>query len=465
MVELATESAVELKSTVKTTQRLSAEVRQGVNLLELAPAELGELLLDAAEQNPFLTVDEHLPCRIGAEHKEASHVNTDALMQKLEPRLRSGGGGVTGEIRREYGFEQYLVERPQMSEYLEQALALEISSKRESIIGSILIGNIDANGYLRANCADIAHTLGVSLRTVEHVLSLIQHGNPPGIGARNLAECLLVQLEEKGLLNGLAAEVVGNHLDKLADRRLKELASMMSVEVEAIQELLDQILTCNPKPGLCFEHDTNLTVSPEIEVHLVGDRYQVRIRDFDLPQLKISDEYRLMMTEGKLDKTTRAWMQEQLRLAEGLISGVAQRRQTIIRVSMAIVHLEQGFLRDGIAYLRPLRMREVAELLSISESTVSRVANGTWIQTPRGTFELRWFFDSVASDSNSLELSSRFVKHRIRELIDAEDPYQPLSDQAICSLLGHSGITISRRTVSKYRMSMQIPATDRRKRF
>jgi RNA polymerase sigma-54 factor len=445
---------------------LTIETQQGLAVLGMTALELSEYVRGCVEENPFLEETEHRPPKhpLEAERRE-NHVNTDALLEQTCRLNRSFSGGNYGEINREFYFEKYFTQEMSLTEHLEAQLDVELCEPIDRLIAHYLVGNIDHNGYLRVQTAEVAACLNLSDERVITVLRVVQGCHPTGIAARNLRECLLLQLEASKKAGTLARLILDNHLEDVAAGHIEHIARQQKTTCARVQEVIDAIRDCNPRPGLAFGQLHNNTIWPEATVTQEGTTYVVHMQDFDLPSLKISEQYTRLAKQNNIGSDTAKYLAEQLHAARGLISGIEQRKLTIHTIASCIVELQHEFFAKGIEHLRPLTMAQVAEMAGIHESSVSRVVNGIYLQTPRGLLEMRYFFHSGLARNTGFDVSSKRVKHLLCELVKREDQAHPLSDLELQGLLAEQGITLSRRTVNKYRQSLNIPSHTRRRRF
>ena len=335
----------------------------------------------------------------------------------------------------------------------------------DAAIATQIIGNLDKDGYLSASTEEIAELCHRDVNDVEQVLKIIQDLDPPGVGARDLRECLLIQLDQKGLCDQLVWRVVDKHLSKIEIRRYDLIAKEEGIAVESVYEAVKIIQTLEPRPGRPFIVDTPVYITPDVYVRKVGEDYVISLNDADLPRLKLSAQYKEMLEQTKKSPTTedRDYLQDKARSALWLIKSIHQRQQTIYRVTESIMKFQREFLENGVKALRPLVLRDVAEDLSMHESTVSRVTTNKYVHTPQGVYELKYFFSSGLR-SEVGDVSSESVKDRIKTLIDEENPKSPLSDQELVNMLRAEGIDIARRTVAKYREMLNILSSSRRKK-
>ena len=337
-------------------------------------------------------------------------------------------------------------------------------SERQYVMASYLAGNLDHNGYLQGEVDELAIALGGGLEVVEEALNFVQKLEPAGIGCRNLQECLMLQLDRIDNPPPLALEIVRHYLPAAADSRNRYIASRLNCTEQAVQEAVEYIRTLNPKPGSVFgEGDETRYIIPDVIVEKVDDQYVVMGNDSSIPQLTISPFYQQMLKNSSTDEQLTAFVKNKIEKAFWLIRSIEQRRLTLYRVSQQIVDIQKPFLDHGIKKLKPLTLKEVALNVGVHESTVSRATANKYIQTPRGLFSLKFFFSSGLTGTGGDDYSSHSIKTYIRELVDAEDPDKPLSDQSLAELLQERGINISRRTVAKYREEISIPASYKRR--
>ncbi|MGB9792170.1 MAG: RNA polymerase factor sigma-54 [Thermacetogeniaceae bacterium] len=330
------------------------------------------------------------------------------------------------------------------------------------------MGNINDQGYLQISLEDAQRMCGYPLPAIENVLRIIQSFDPPGVGGRDLAECLLIQLDQRGQRTPLVEKLVRFFLHDLAHGRLQKIANALGVTLQEVQALADLIKSLDPKPGRNFSRpgDTRYII-PDVVVEKVGDDYVVIVNDVCVPRLVINKTYQtLLKQKGSCDPATAQFIENKLKSAIWLIRSIEQRRLTLHRVVQCIVENQRDFLERGVKYLKPLTLKQIAGVAGLHESTVSRTIANKYIQTPQGVFELKFFFSSgVAGAQDGEMFSAESIKRLLKELIENEDSCNPLSDQQLCELLQARGINIARRTVAKYRQELGIPPVRQRKRF
>ncbi|MCX8035666.1 MAG: RNA polymerase factor sigma-54 [Candidatus Sumerlaeia bacterium] len=371
---------------------------------------------------------------------------------------------VREEPDEERDFTEYTASRRSLYDHLMWQLRVSALDGRRLQIGEFLIGNIDDNGYLTLSVEEAAAQLNVPAGEVEEVLRIIQTFDPTGVGARNLAECLLIQLDSQGLKDPIYRAILTEHFEQLGQQKFREVARALNVPEEKVAEVFRNIRRCEPKPGRSITKDTPSYVEPDVVVKKVDNRYLYFLNEGDLRHLHINDYYRhLLFTRDGLKDKEREYYRNKYRDAVWLIRNIERRKGTILRVTEAIMEYQKEFLEKGTEHLKPLTLRQIAEAVGMHESTIARVTANKYVETPRGVFPLKYFFSSSLDRDGSTAASSRSVKELIRKMVAEEDPKHPLSDSDIAKRLQAQGYAIARRTVAKYRDSLKIlPANLRR---
>ncbi|MEC9072413.1 MAG: RNA polymerase factor sigma-54, partial [Myxococcota bacterium] len=359
---------------------------------------------------------------------------------------------------------QTLAARESLADHLEWQLGLIQLMEAEERLADAIVGNLDQRGFLNEELfAELAEQVGLELDEAEAVLEVIQALDPIGVASRNLRECLLVQAKHYYPHEDVTHAVIRDHLEDLEKRNVKTILRTLGIEEDDLRDAMDIIGSLEPRPGREFASEQTHYIIPDVYVVKVGDEYVVQVNEDGEPKLKISRfyEHQVKSSSGE----TKDYIQQKLRSAEWFIKSIHQRQQTIRKVTTSIVRFQQEFLEKGVAYLRPLILRDVAEDIGMHESTISRVTTNKYVHTPQGTFELKYFFNSRIQTAHGPDLASESVKQRIKKLISEEDVAKPLSDQRLCAILAEEGTEIARRTVAKYRENMNIPSSSRRKRI
>lgn len=368
------------------------------------------------------------------------------------------------ESRDEVSFETMLTRRQSLYEQLIWQLHLTDVPDDVRTVGEAIIGNLDENtGFLDATIEEIAAMGPYPVETVERALRVVQRLDPVGVAARDVRESLLIQLDYYGFGDRLASVMVRDHLSSLQTHKLPELAKTLNVPVEQLIEEMEIIKKLDPKPGRKFSAEEAQPVVPEVTIEKVGDDYLVRFEDDGMPHLRINRTYRQMMESKESTKETRDYIKERFRSAVDLLKNIEHRRQTIYRVCLSIVERQRDFLDHGVEHLRPMMLKDVAEDIGMHLSTVSRVVNRKYVNTPQGVYELRRFFTEGMKSDTGEDVSTRVLKLQIKKMIEAEDPHRPLTDDEIAKRLAREGVKMSRRTVAKYRDQMRIPGSRERR--
>ena len=454
---------------------LTPSLQQAIKLLPLTTLELAEVLEQEVMENPLLeevpTQDAVVGDEIAQEEAKEEAERTDPLkeidVEKFfedylddgrERRVRSS------EIPEMPPIENTLTETPDLYDHLLWQLHMSASDELTRAIGEAIIQNLDEDGMLQASVEEIANMGPFPMDEVEKALAVVQGLDPSGIAARDLTECLRLQLKHLGLEGSPTDVMVKDHIKQLQTHQYPEIGRQMGLTPDEVSHHLEIIRRLDPKPGMKYCPDRSTYVIPDVFVVKEGEDYKILLNDDGLPKLRISPTYRRML-DGKEpgSEETRNYVKEKLRSALWLLKSVDQRQRTIYKVSDSIVKHQRGFLDHGIAHLRPLVLRDVANDIGMHESTVSRVVANKYMHTPRGVYELRFFFHSGITSSMGEAISSVTIKDKIRKMIEGEDTARPLSDSRIAELLGADGLPLARRTVAKYREELRIPPSNLRK--
>ncbi len=481
--------------------KINPRLYQAMELLYMPLLDLQQHLKQELAENPFLEMTEgdvQEEVQLDEEGKEERTEEID-----WEEILLDGfdaGGRRQQYEHREY-FEPTPVEVPDLQDHLFEQLRFLDLSERELRLGEEIIGNVDEDGSLSCTLEEVLPGLNMWLDEIRQValdrlegvddaeereaekaeleslfhpydlveaeamLEKIQGFDPPGVAARDLRESLLIQLRRKGMEGSLAAALVEEHFADLASHRWNEIAKVRGISPGEVQDAADQIAKLDPKPGLRHASDPERYITPDLIVEKIDGDYMVFANDTNLPRLRLSRAYREVVREkGKFAGESKDFISSKLNSANWMIQAIEQRRQTMLKVMGFIVDRQRAFFEKGVQHLRPLTLREVAEHIEMHESTVSRVTNEKYVQTPRGVFPLKYFFSSGLSTSSGEDISARGVKDKIRILVGHENPKRPLTDQAIVNLLKAEGVNIARRTVAKYRDQLGVLPARMRKR-
>jgi RNA polymerase sigma-54 factor len=366
------------------------------------------------------------------------------------------------EEKRQFMFDSLVAGTSLQEMLIEQVRESQLKEDQRPI-AEMLIGNIDEYGYLKASVEELTASTGLAADKILEVLKVIQTFDPCGVGARDLRECLLLQLDRSGQQKTLEYRIVSEFMDALGKRRIPEIARGTNHEVDEVQEALERIARLEPRPGRAFLPDNDQYILPEVFVQKVDDDYVVTTNNEHIPHLRISNTYKDLMSQGDNTAEVRNYIREKIRAGKFLIKSLHQRQQTILNIAREIVNRQREFFDKGVAGLKPLTMVQVAEVVGVHETTVSRAVSGKYMQTPRGIFEMKYFFTAGIQTAAGDGMSNTSVKDMISEIFSDEDTNKPLSDQEVVKMLKEKGIVIARRTVAKYRTELNILPSNLRK--
>jgi len=476
-----------LQQSLTLTQQLvmTPQLQQAIKLLQLSRLELADMIQQEMEQNPALdenVTDEASDKKITAQEGDAQESENEAPVKEvtIEERVRSDTDwenyineyNSTGRIYTESenteapNFEAFTSAKKTLEQHLKWQLMLSGLSSEQEAIGNLIIGNLNRDGYLCSDIEELAQTAETDPEVIQEVLAQLQTFDPPGVCARNLCETLLIQVKQLGIENKIINEIITNHLKNLENRNSKKIAKALKISVDDVRAAVKIIQYLEPKPGRKFTTDEPAYITPDIYVYKVGDEFKIVMNDDGLPKLRISRFYREAVADGKkIPKETKTYLNEKMQSASWLIKSIHQRQKTIFLVMESIIKFQREFFEKGIAYLRPLILKDIAEDIEMHESTISRVTTNKYAYTPQGLFELKYFFNSSIGRTGGVSMASASVKERIRLLIEKEDHEAPLSDDKIASILQESDIQIARRTVAKYRKVLNILPSNKRKQL
>ena len=449
--------------TIEQTQKLSMtpELIQAIQILQYNNQELNEYIDKEILENPILESEYH---------KESdTEIDIDSLRDQLiqaDENVEAYKQWESHSTGDEYSYENFVAFNYTLTEFLIEQLHFSSLKGQDAEIGRYIIENIDDNGYLSMSLEEICRVLDVDLDSCERVLDVIHTFEPSGVGARDLNECLIIQLASLGELTDEIEFIISNRLKDLADNKYALISKEVGISPSEVQDIADLIKTLEPKPGRGFDSDNSVKyIIPDIYVEAVNDEYIVNANDASTPSLHISSYYNSLIEEAKSDKELSNYLNNRFNSAMWLMKSIEQRKKTIYNVASAIVQFQNDFFAKGDKFLKPLTLKQIAETVGVHESTVSRAINGKYMQCPRGVFELKYFFTGGILNDDGSGVSSNSIKSMIKEFVDAEDDKKPLSDSKISELLHEKGIDISRRTVAKYRDDIGILPSSKRRRF
>jgi len=459
---------------------LAPQLRQSLEMLQAPVLELRAMIRAELDRNPTLEEAPPAAPQVEADPDVSEAESSKSLdfrkefeiLARLDDEWKDyffqqrGTQPFTAEQgeKREY-FLDTLTQPESLQEHLLKQLALGELNEPDRALGELIIGSINDDGYLTSSIEELASTSGADAQHLQDLLAVVRDFDPPGVGARDLRECLLFQLERLGKNESLAARIVAGHLDKLGSHKLHEIARSLKTQVEDVQAAAGFISTLEPKPGRAYSSETSPYVTPEVVVRKVEGSYAVLMNDDDLPRLRISKHYRALMNDETTAKDVRDYILERVRSSAFLIKSIHQRQHTIYRIAVEIVRVQEDFMDHGVTHLKPLTMAEVAAAVGLHETTVSRAVAGKHMQTPRGVFEMKYFFAPGLRTNDGNVVSNKTVKDAVATIVAGEDAGNPLSDQDILEILTRRGIHIARRTVAKYRIALKLPPSHMRRRY
>jgi RNA polymerase sigma-54 factor len=465
--------------TMKQSQVLAPQLRQSLEMLQVPILELRALIEQEIQQNPTVEEDpfdkDTEEAEAEPEERTEEEAEFDAKFEELarldeewrdyfkqtQVQHRSRD---EEEARRNY-FMDSLTQSQSLQEHLLEQLSLSSLEDFDRQIGEMVIGCIDDDGYMTTSLEDLAATASFDLPHLASILTFIQEFDPVGIGARSLQECLLTQVTRLGKGDSVEARIIEFHLKDLGAKKFHDIARAQKITVEEVQSIANFIATLEPKPGRSFSSESTAYVLPEIEIVRDKEKYVVIMNDDQLPHLRISGQYRKLMSDPTTKAEVKSYIRDKIRAADFLIKSIDQRQQTIRNIAEEIIKVQRTFFDEGVSQLKPLTMAEVAAVLGIHETTVSRAIANKYMTTPQGVFEMKYFFTPGFKTRDGTSVSNKTIKDTILNLVADEDTAKPLSDQAMATELANAGIKVARRTIAKYREELQILPSHMRKSF
>lgn len=469
---------------VNLSQRLvmTPALLQKIELLTLDQLELSDLINRELVENPFL---EEIPegADFPGENADADSARNekkngepkDSGKEELDFEYYFGNDFGTPPVRRKVydqgearpSMELYVAAKQNLSDHLEWQLNLTDYPGNLAEITDFIVGNLNDKGYLPIGVAEIAKQLKRTEADVQEALDVVQNLDPAGVAARDLAECMILQLKFLGLQDSLPFRIVENCLSLVEKKRFKEITKKLDCSMEELKSALDVLKRLSPHPGEKYNSEKPFYIRPDIFIYKMDGEYLVLMNDEGMPQLALNREYRkAILSSRQVTSDTRSYVREKCRSALELLRSIEQRQQTIFRVCMSITRRQEEFLEKGWLYLKPLLIKEIAEELDVHPSTISRTVSNKYAHTPQGVIELRRFFTVGIDSSDGTSISAVSIKEKIKKMIEDEDPGKPHSDQGLTGMLDAQGIQITRRTVAKYRDQLRIPGSrDRKQRF
>ena len=475
---------LELRQQLKLTQQLimTPQLQMSIKLLQLSRLELVEAIRQELEENPALEeVQNFADEESRADQSETASDDTPAIKEvEIEEKINddidwsnyideyNSTGRIAFETEKKNtpNFESFVARKESLNDHLLWQLLMTFPTEEEEKIGSLIIGNLNNDGYLDIPVEELINTSGSSSDKVNQILSLIKTFDPTGVGSSDLKECLLMQAKHFKLNNTIVTDIIKNHINHLENKNYKAIASALKINIQEVILAVNIIKELEPKPGRTFSVEEPQYINPDIFVYKFEDGFLILLNDDGVPRLHVNSFYKQFAGRGgKLPDKAKAYLREKIRSASWLIKSIYQRQKTIYRVMESILKFQREFFEKGIAYLKPMVLRDVAEDIDMHESTVSRVTTNKYAYTPQGLFELKYFFNSSINRINGDSIASASVQEKIRQIILNEDASKPHSDDKIAQLLKESNINIARRTVTKYREMMKLLSSNKRKQF
>ena len=445
-------------------QTLSPQMQQSLHILQAPLMELRQLVTAELESNPTLEEEPRDVSRQPDSEDSRKAELSDQWNEYYAQRATSEPWTAEAQARRQHFFDSQ-TKAPTLQQHLLEQMNGSDMSAQDRGVGLVVIGNIDDQGYLRATTGEIASQAGCREEEAEKVIEIVQGFDPAGAGARSLSECLFIQLRRSGRQYSLESRIVQHYLEELSRRKLPEIAKLCHVSLGDVQNAAEAIAGLEPRPGRPFSSEEEQTILPDVIVERDDDDYTVSLNDEEIPSLRIGDRYKDMLSQSAADREVRDYLREKIRGGRFFIRCVQQRQHTLLNIAREIVARQRDFFDLGPANLRPMTMSNVAQVVGVHETTVSRAVSGKYLASPRGLFELKYFFTSGYTTSDGESVSNESVRQAIAEIVRAEDARHPLSDQDIVAMLSERGLPIARRTVAKYRDQLGILPSHLRKSF
>jgi RNA polymerase sigma-54 factor len=478
--------ALELRQQLKLTQQLimTPQLQMAIKLLQLSRLEMVDMISQELENNPALEeFQDAADDNIAQKQTEISEPEIDTTVLKevrVEENIQNdidwsnyldeyntpGRTNFETEKKDAPVYETFIAGKKSLKDHLLWQLLMILPSDLEEKIGSLIIGNLNRDGYLEISIEEIAQTSGQPVQIVEYILKTLQTFDPIGVCARDLKECLLIQAEHFGLADPIVVEIITNHIKHLENKNYKAICKALKISIKEVVTAVNIIRMLEPKPGREYSDDEPQYISPDIYVYKYEDEFIIMLNDDGMPKLRINPYYKKAVSRGeKIESKTKDYLQDKMRSAAWLIRSIHQRQKTIYKVMESILKFQKDFFEKGISHLKPMVLRDVAQDIEMHESTISRVTTNKYAYTPQGIFELKYFFNSSINRLHGEAIASTSVQDKIRKIIESEDARRPHSDDKIAKLLKEANIDIARRTVAKYREMLGVLSSNKRKQY
>ncbi len=478
---------IELRQNLQLAQQLimTPQLQMAIKLLQLSRLELADMITHELKENPTLeevnenqaTDDPQLPDQTEVtQTPEPAKTEEVEIKESIDPDIdwnnyldeynSAGKTHYESEHRDAPEYESFVAKKDSLNDHLLWQLLMLRPTEEQQEIGSLLIGNLNKDGYLESSVEGIAQRNSLPLEKIEAVLSLLQTFDPPGVCARDLSECLELQTKNLGINNPAVSKIIKTHIKNLENKNYKAISKDLKISLDDVVSAVNIIRELEPKPGRAFSDEQPQYIIPDIYVYKMEDDFLILLNDDGLPKLRINPVYREAMNKGKkITGNTKDYLQDKMRSATWLIRSIQQRQKTIYKVMESILKFQRDFFEKGIAFLKPMVLRDVAEDIEMHESTISRVTTNKYAFTPQGIFELKYFFNSPINRLYGDAIASASVHDKIKKIIESENPKKPFSDDKISKLLKEQNINIARRTVAKYREVLGVLPSNKRKQF
>ena len=432
---------------------MTTQLKQSLSILNMSKLELEEEIKREAENNPLVEVE------------KSGEINWEEYIKDMDRSRRLDRTEISYNPDNEVNLENLVKYSSNLYEDLKFQISLYKLTDKELEVCEYIIDSLDEDGYLRTEEKVIVDTLKIDEELFEKCLISVQQLEPSGVGARSLSECLMIQMASLGIYNEILEEIVTKDLNLIANNKYKEISEKYNMSLQKCVELINIIKTLDPKPGRTCSVEKSVYIQPDVTVEKIDDEFIVYLNEKDSYQIRINSYYKDILKNSQSDESAKEFIKERLNSATGLMKNIESRKTTVLKIAEEIVKAQDEFLRKGTKYIKPLKMKDIAEKLEFHESTISRGVNGKYMLTPFGVYEFRYFFSSAIETENNEMASSTSIKKIIKETIKDENKKKPLSDDHISKLLKEKGINVARRTVAKYREELGIPSSSKRKEY
>ncbi|HFL2515905.1 TPA: RNA polymerase factor sigma-54 [Clostridioides difficile] len=432
---------------------MTTQLKQSLSILNMSKLELEEEIKREAENNPLVEVE------------KSGEINWEEYIKDMDRSRRLDRTEISYNPDNEVNLENLVKYSSNLYEDLKFQISLYKLTDKELEVCEFIIDSLDEDGYLRTEEKVIVDTLKIDEELFEKCLISVQQLEPSGVGARSLSECLMIQMASLGIYNEILEEIVTKDLNLIANNKYKEISKKYNMSLQKCVELINIIKTLDPKPGRTCSVEKSVYIQPDVTVEKIDDEFIVYLNEKDSYQIRINSYYKDILKNSQSDESAKEFIKERLNSATGLMKNIESRKTTVLKIAEEIVKAQDEFLRKGTKYIKPLKMKDIAEKLEFHESTISRGVNGKYMLTPFGVYEFRYFFSSAIETENNEMASSTSIKKIIKETIKDENKKKPLSDDHISKLLKEKGINVARRTVAKYREELGIPSSSKRKEY